>query len=137
MAQRGTLFLDEVGEMAPKTQVDLLRVLEQQEVRRLGGSELIPLDVRLLAATHRDVQELLAEGKLRDDFYYSITTALGPIDNAERSEVAYDLHLTNLFTMSTLKYECFHAWRDGISFPKSAMETISNSGLGTIVGRMS
>ncbi len=72
MAQRGTLFLDEIGEMAPKTQVDLLRVLEQQEVRRLGGSELIPLDVRLLAATHRDVQELLAEGKLRDDLYYRL-----------------------------------------------------------------
>lgn len=67
MAQRGTVFLDEVGEMAPKTQVDLLRVLEQQEVRRLGGSELIPLDVRLLAATHREIQELLAEGKLRED----------------------------------------------------------------------
>ena len=72
MAQRGTLFLDEVGEMAPKTQVDLLRVLEQQEVRRLGGSELIPLDVRLVAATHRDVDELLAEGKLREDLYYRL-----------------------------------------------------------------
>ena len=72
MAQCGTLFLDEIGEMAPKTQVDLLRVLEQQEVRRLGGNELIPLDVRLLAATHRDVQELFAEGKLRDDLYYRL-----------------------------------------------------------------
>jgi DNA-binding NtrC family response regulator len=72
MAQHGTLFLDEVGEMAPKTQVDLLRVLEQREVRRLGGSESVPLDVRLLAATHRDIDELLAEGKLRDDLYYRL-----------------------------------------------------------------
>ena len=72
MAQRGTLFLDEVGEMAPKTQVDLLRVLEQREVRRIGGEELIPLDVRLLAATHRDVDELVAEGKLRKDLYYRL-----------------------------------------------------------------
>ncbi len=72
MAQRGTLFLDEVGEMAPKTQVDLLRVLEQREVRRLGGEELIPLDVRLVAATHRDVDELVAEGKLREDLYYRL-----------------------------------------------------------------
>src|SRR3954465_764050 len=72
MAQRGTLFLDEVGEMAPKTQVDLLRVLEQREVRRIGGEELIPLDVRLVAATHRDVEELVAEGKLRKDLYYRL-----------------------------------------------------------------
>ncbi len=72
MAQRGTLFLDEIGEMAPKTQVDLLRVLEQREVRRIGGEALIPLDVRLLAATHRDVDELVAEGKLREDLYYRI-----------------------------------------------------------------
>jgi two-component system NtrC family response regulator len=72
MAQRGTLFLDEVGEMAPKTQVDLLRVLEQREVRRLGGRTVIPLDVRLVAATHRDVDELLAEGKLREDLYYRL-----------------------------------------------------------------
>ena len=72
MAQRGTLFLDEVGEMAPKTQVDLLRVLEQQEMRRVGGEELIPLDVRVLAATHRDVGELVAEGKLREDLYYRL-----------------------------------------------------------------
>jgi DNA-binding NtrC family response regulator len=72
MAQGGTLFLDEVGEMAPKTQVDLLRVLEQREVRRLGGRTLIPLDVRLVAATHRDVDELLAEGKLREDLYYRL-----------------------------------------------------------------
>jgi two-component system NtrC family response regulator len=72
MAKRGTLFLDEIGEMAPKTQVDLLRVLEQQELRRVGGEELIPLDVRLVAATHRDVDELVAEGKLREDLYYRL-----------------------------------------------------------------
>ena len=70
MAKGGTLFLDEVGEMAAKTQVNLLRVLEQREVRRLGGETLIPLDVRLVAATHRDADELVTEGKLREDLYY-------------------------------------------------------------------
>jgi two-component system NtrC family response regulator len=73
MAQHGTLFLDEVGEMAAKTQVDLLRVLEQKELRRLGGEALIPLDVRVLAATHRNVEELVAEGKLREDLYYRLS----------------------------------------------------------------
>jgi two-component system NtrC family response regulator len=73
MAQGGTLFLDEVGEMPPKMQVDLLRVLEQKEVRRLGGEELIPLDVRLVAATHRDMEALLAEGKFREDLFYRLS----------------------------------------------------------------
>jgi two-component system response regulator AtoC len=70
MAEGGTLFLDEIGEMPPKTQVDLLRVLEQKEVRRLGGEETIPLDVRVVAATHRDVDTLVAEGKFREDLFY-------------------------------------------------------------------
>jgi two-component system NtrC family response regulator len=72
MAQGGTLFLDEVGEMPPRTQVDLLRVLEQREVRRLGGEEVIPLDVRLLAATHRDLEALVGEGQFREDLFYRL-----------------------------------------------------------------
>jgi two-component system NtrC family response regulator len=73
MARGGTLFLDEVGEMPPKAQVDLLRVLEQRELRRLGGEETIPVDVRLLAATHRDMDALVAEGAFREDLYYRLT----------------------------------------------------------------
>ena len=72
MAQGGTLFLDEIGEMPPKTQVDLLRVLEQREVRRLGGEEVVPLDVRLVTATHRDTEALVTEGRFREDLYYRL-----------------------------------------------------------------
>jgi two-component system NtrC family response regulator len=70
MANGGTLFLDEIGEMPPKTQVDLLRLLEQRELRRLGGESLIPIDVRLIAATNRDLDELVTEGRFRQDLYY-------------------------------------------------------------------
>ncbi len=72
MANGGTLFLDEIAEMPPKTQVDLLRVLEQRELRRLGGEASIPIDVRLIAATNRDLDELTAEGTFRQDLYYRI-----------------------------------------------------------------
>jgi DNA-binding NtrC family response regulator len=72
MAQGGTLFLDEVGEMPPKTQIDLLRVLDERVVRRLGGEASVGLDMRLVAATHRDIAELVAEGKFREDLYYRL-----------------------------------------------------------------
>jgi len=73
MAQGGTLFLDEIGEIPAKTQVDLLRILEQREVRRLGGEEIIPLCARVVAATHRDLDSLVAEGSFREDLFYRLS----------------------------------------------------------------
>jgi two-component system NtrC family response regulator len=72
IANGGTLFLDEIGEMPQKAQVDLLRVLEQREIRRLGGEKPISVDVRVVAATHRDMDELVAEGNFREDLFYRI-----------------------------------------------------------------
>ncbi|MGH9600108.1 MAG: sigma-54 interaction domain-containing protein, partial [Terracidiphilus sp.] len=71
-AADGTLFLDEIGELSPYTQVKLLRVLQQREFNRLGSSRLIPLRARLVFATHRDLDEMVAEGKFRQDLYYRI-----------------------------------------------------------------
>jgi DNA-binding NtrC family response regulator len=68
----GTLFLDEIGELSPYTQVKLLRVLQQREFSRLGSNKLIPLRARLVFATHRDLSQLVAEGKFRQDLYYRI-----------------------------------------------------------------
>jgi two-component system NtrC family response regulator len=73
MARGGTLLLDELDEMASKVQVDLLRILEQHEVRRLGGEEVIPVDVRLVVAVQQDPVELVATGKLRSDLYYRLS----------------------------------------------------------------
>jgi len=68
----GTLFLDEIGDLSLFTQVKLLRVLQQMEFSRLGSNKLIPLRARLIFATHRDLAQLVAEGKFRQDLYYRI-----------------------------------------------------------------
>jgi DNA-binding NtrC family response regulator len=71
-AHRGTLFLDEVGDIPPAMQVKLLRVLQDRRFERLGGSDPIEVDVRVVAATHRNLEQLVAEGKFRDDLYYRL-----------------------------------------------------------------
>ena len=68
----GTLFLDEIGELSPYVQVKLLRVLQQREFSRLGSNRLLPLRARLVFATHRDLGEMVAQGKFRQDLYYRI-----------------------------------------------------------------
>ena len=71
-AADGTLFLDEIGDLSLFTQVKLLRVLQQMEFSRLGSNKLIPLRARLIFATHRDLAQLVAEGKFRQDLFYRI-----------------------------------------------------------------
>ena len=71
-AHRGTLFLDEIGDMPQVMQAKLLRVLEGGEVERVGGDRAIPVDVRVVVATHRNLSELTAQGKFREDLYHRI-----------------------------------------------------------------
>ena len=72
LAHNGTLFLDEIGEMPVHLQVKLLRVLQDQEYRRLGGVKTIKVNVRIIAATNRDLKKMVAEGKFREDLYYRL-----------------------------------------------------------------
>jgi two-component system nitrogen regulation response regulator GlnG len=68
----GTLFLDEIGDMSAQTQSKVLRVLQQQRFERLGGSETIETDVRIIAATNRDLEHLVGQGRFRSDLYYRL-----------------------------------------------------------------
>jgi DNA-binding NtrC family response regulator len=71
-AHRGTIFLDEIGDMTPGTQAKLLRVLEEKCLQRLGGKENIPLDARVIAATHRDLESAIRQKEFREDLYYRL-----------------------------------------------------------------
>ena len=71
-AHKGTLFLDEVGDVPMAMQIKLLRVLQERRIERVGGNEPIPIDVRVVAATHQPLEQLVKEGKFREDLYYRL-----------------------------------------------------------------
>jgi two-component system response regulator HydG len=71
-ADKGTIFLDEIGEMAPTMQAKLLRVLQEKEIQRVGGDQVLPVDVRIVAATNRDLQSAVARGDFREDLFYRL-----------------------------------------------------------------
>jgi DNA-binding NtrC family response regulator len=96
LADKGTLFLDEIGDVPPATQVKLLRVLQEREFERLGGTRTIKVDVRLVAATNRDLRAALEEGTFREDLYYRLNVV--PIDIPPLREHKEDIpDLVNLF----------------------------------------
>jgi DNA-binding NtrC family response regulator len=96
LADKGTLFLDEIGDVPPATQVKLLRVLQEREFERLGGMRTIKVDVRLVAATNRDLRAALEEGTFRQDLYYRLNVV--PIDIPPLREHKEDIpDLVNLF----------------------------------------
>jgi transcriptional regulator with PAS, ATPase and Fis domain len=96
LADKGTLFLDEIGDVPPATQVKLLRVLQEREFERLGGTKTVKVDVRLIAATNRDLREALEQGTFREDLYYRLNVV--PIDIAPLRERKEDIpELVNLF----------------------------------------
>ena len=117
LADGGTLFLDEIGDISSATQVRLLRVLQEHTFERVGGSETITVDVRLIAATHKNLETAISEGKFREDLYYRlnvVTIEIPPL--RERRE---DIQL--LLEHFLLQYSKEHK-RKKLSFSKEAWE---------------
>jgi two-component system, NtrC family, response regulator AtoC len=99
-ADEGTVFLDEIGEIPPALQAKLLRVLEEKRFRRLGGTADLQVDVRIIAATNRNLEDAVRDGKFRDDLYYRLNVLrieMPPLRVRERDIVLLAQHFVELF----------------------------------------
>lgn len=102
LADGGTLFLDEIGEMSTETQAKLLRAIEEQSFRRLGGRHEIKVDVRVIAATNREVASALDQGILRSDLYYRLSVVeveLAPLRNRKHDILPLANHFLRMFSL--------------------------------------
>ena len=139
MAHGGTLLLDEVGEMPPMIQSRFLRAIEQREIMRLGDSRIIPINVRLIAATHRNLREMVTRGQFREDLYYRLNVLSLPIPTLqERGHdvlVIADKFLREFYDMQGKSYGIFsdesarllldYGWPGNIRQLRNAMERLS------------
>jgi len=106
MANGGTLFLDEIGDISPKTQVDLLRVLQEKTFYRLGGNESIKVDIRIISATHRNLEEDIKEEKFREDLYYRlnvVTINVPPLRDRKEDIPLLANHFLQKFNLANSK----------------------------------
>ena len=100
-ADRGTIFLDEVGDMSPKTQAKVLRVLQEGEVERLGSARTIKVDVRVIAATNKDLEEEIEKGTFREDLYFRLSVIpirVPPLRERREDIPALVRHFADLFS---------------------------------------
>jgi DNA-binding NtrC family response regulator len=135
-AQRGTLFLDEIGDMSLVLQAKILRALQERTVERLGGEEGIPVDVRVVAATHRDLPERIAAGEFREDLYYRLSVVrlhLPPLRERGEDVAALATHFAARFAREharpvremapvTLAALAAHRWPGNVRELRNAVE---------------
>ncbi len=115
MADKGTLFLDEIGDMGLKTQAKILRILQEQSFERVGGSRTIKVDVRVIAATNKNLEEAIAAGTFREDLYYRLRVL--PLHLPPLRERGDDIHL--LLDAFTARLCTVHATQPPVYAPKT------------------
>ena len=120
-ANGGTLFLDEIGETSPSMQVKLLRVLQERVVRPLGSTVDVPVDVRLIASTNRDLKRMVAEGQFREDFFYRISVI--PVHVPPLRERPEDIELLTRHFLQKFALQMGKPLRD---FTPSAMTALTH-----------
>src|ERR1700730_4689408 len=135
LATGGTLFLDEIGDMNPVTQAKVLRALENRTIERLGGTQAIPVDVRVISATHRDLPAEIRAGKFREDLFYRlrvVTVELPPLRSHKQdipllAESFLQMHAARLGRAALLTREAVaaierYAWPGNVRELKNALE---------------
>ncbi len=106
LAEGGTLFLDEIGDISPTVQVKLLRFLEEREFERVGGNKTFKVDVRIVAATHRDLKQKIVDGSFREDLYYRlnvIEVAIPPLRERHQDVPLLAMHFLRKFADANAK----------------------------------
>jgi sigma-54 dependent transcriptional regulator, acetoin dehydrogenase operon transcriptional activator AcoR len=140
MAHQGTIFLDEIGEMPLHLQVKLLRVLQQKEVERVGGIKTIPLDVRVIAATNQDLQNMVNEGRFREDLYFRLNVIpifIPPLRNRKEDIVALSYYFIRIFNESfgakilgleneVMEFMQRHSWKGNVRELRNFIEYLFN-----------
>ncbi|MFT5163068.1 MAG: sigma-54 specific flagellar transcriptional regulator A [Alteromonadaceae bacterium] len=121
LAQGGTLFLDEIGDMPLLMQVKLLRVLQERSFERVGGTKPIKCDVRIIAATHRNLEDMIAVGSFREDLYYRLNVF--PIETPALRERPEDLPLLLNELIKRVEYET----RQSVKFTDRAMDSLKEN----------
>jgi Nif-specific regulatory protein len=115
LADGGTLFLDEIGDLSPATQVKLLRILQEREFERVGGQQTLRCDVRVIAATSRNLEQLMEEGKFRSDLYYRLNVfpVYVPALRERKSDMLQmpPVALSAAFVLSCQLATCYPGWR--------------------------
>ncbi len=139
MAHGGTLLLDEVGEMPSRLQSNFLRAIEQREIMRLGDSRIVPINVRLIASTHRNLREMVSRGQFREDLYYRLNVLSLPVPTLrERGDdvlLIADKFLREFYDMQGKSYGIFseeaaqvlldYGWPGNIRQLRNSMERLS------------
>ncbi|CAH2212217.1 sigma-54-dependent transcriptional regulator [Tepidibacter aestuarii] len=120
-ANKGTIFLDEIGELSLSVQVKLLRVLQEKQIERVGGTETIDVDVRIIAATNKDLKKMVEEGTFREDLYYRLNVI--PIRLPALRERKEDIKLLVEYFLEKYSREM---GRDSMTISTEAINTLTN-----------